>query len=1048
MRQNFCQLFIATVIFLCFYVHSNAQTPSASFVSVPAASGGTITVCQGQNVTFINNSSNTTGNSTFTWSFGTGALPANANGIGPHTTAYNTVGSTNATLTVNNNNGNPASTYTIQIQILSSPISNLSITNAGAGYGTSTQGGLTLFKNCNGLDTIAFNFQSSYNNSVNQIFSWGDGSPNENQLNMSGNTIAHNYPLGQFTLTHTVTLANGCTISKNYIVFNGSAPLVTVSGSGQTTCLPSPYSIDILSNDVPINYTVSFSDGSTSSIFTTANDTTIAHLFNSSSCGIDYNYAPGFPPIENAFSATIVAQNACSSNGLPTVITVGPITISTGTNAEFTIDPPSPICINEPVTFTNTSQGGENINSNGCDNSYSFYWNIEETTGYSISNGSLGSSNGFIGNTQDYTQWTNGSDELEITFNVAGTYHIWIHTSNFCGADSIRHEVVINPIGTVLMNPTQQTICSGETSSVFTMTGTVPSYNIYWNVENTQDVSVVTPSSGSGPNPLNSPQFTLFNNTNNIGFVEISATVGCTNEAAVVHTIYVEPQANVFATPSTDNICSNEAINFEISSNLNNVTFNWTASGPNFISGFSNGNGTAINQTLVNNGNVADTVFYHIVPSGIQCPGNDSTVYVIVQPNVTISNNSDLAGCPNFIFDPNNYITSPNGANLSWSNSNTAIGLGANGSGDVPTWTAPQNDTGSPITGTITVTAQINNCPVVTDDFLVTVYPSPSLSTAISPSGGLDCFTGQAVITSTPTPGNSTLQWSGGTIVSGANSTSTVVSEAGIYSVTVTDPTTACESNFNVTINPPTPINIVNSEQSDVTCNGYNNGSILISTDASDEVTYTWNPNISTTEAAANLTPGNYSVTVTNSSGCIDNANFVINEPTPIIISVIDTLRSECGEANGYIVVAAGGGTPGYAFNWINQNNGAVLNGIDAGTYTVVASDQNNCSSQLSVSIGCTPLIPVEPVQFISPNGDNTNENWIIENLELYPNNEVWIFNRWGTLVFHASPYDNSWKGTNDEGNGALLPAATYYYLIDTHKKSQEPFRGFIEVQP
>jgi gliding motility-associated-like protein len=1048
MRQNPCKIFIAIFVFLCSYVHSNAQTPNASFVSVPAASGGTITVCQGQNVTFINNSINTTVNASYSWNFGTGATPNNATGSNPQTTTYNVVGSTTATLTVNNNNGNAASTFTVPIQILASPVSNLSLTNSGLGYGTSTQGGITFFKNCSGLDSVIFNFLSTYSNGVQQTFNWGDGSTTENQTNMVGNSISHNYPLGQYTLTHNVVLANGCTITKEYIVFNGSAPVVTVSGSGQTTCLPSPYAIDILSNDVPINYTVSFSDGSANTVFTTANDTTIAHIFNTSSCGIDYNYAPGFPPIENAFSATIVAQNACSTNGLPTVITVGPITISTGTNAEFTTDPPSPICLNEPVLFTNTSQGGENINSNGCDNSYSFYWTIEEASGYVISNGALGSSNGFVGDQQDYTQWSNGSDELELTFNVAGTYHVWIHTSNFCGADSIRHEVVINPIGTVIMNPIEQTICSGETSNVFTMTGTVPSYNIYWNVVNSQNVSVVNPSSGSGPNPTSSPQYTLFNNTNDIGFVEISATVGCTNEPAVIHTIYVEPQANVFASPSNDNICSNETTDFQITSNLNNINFSWIATGPSFISGYSNGIGNSIVQTLVNNGNQADTVFYHISASGVQCLGNDSTVFVIIQPNLSISNNPDLSGCPNFIFDPNNYVTNPTGATLSWSNSNTTIGLGSNGNGDLPTWTAPQNSTGSGIVSTITVTAQINDCPTVSDEFNITIHPTPTLSTNIDPSGGLDCFTGEAVITSSPVPSNSTLQWNGGTIVSGANSTSTTVSEAGTYTVLVTDPLTTCQSQYNVIINPPTPINIINSSTIDPTCFGSDDGSISVSTDDTDLVTYNWTPNVSNSQTAENLAPGSYSVTVSNTSGCTDTESFDLIEPSPLTVSVIDTLRSECGEANGYIAVGANGGTPGYSYNWINQNNGPVLTNIDAGVYTAIVTDQNDCSTQISVEIGCTPLIPVEPVQFISPNYDNVNDSWTIQNLELYPNNEVWIFNRWGTLIFHASPYDNTWKGTNDEGNGEILPAATYYYLIDTHKKSQEPFRGFIEIQP
>jgi gliding motility-associated-like protein len=1048
MRQSWSQLLIAITTSLIFNSALLGQTPNASFVSVPAAVAGTVTVCQGQTVTFINNSTNVTQNANFNWNFGTGATPSNATGSSPQSVIYNSVGSTTATLTVNNNNGNPASSFNLNIQILASPVSNLTLTNSGQGYGTSNQGGITFFKNCNGLDTISFSFSSSYSNSTLQSFNWGDGSPTQNQSNMSGSVISHDYPLGQFTLVHTVTLSNGCTVSKSYIVFNGSAPVVTVSGSGQTTCLPSPYAIDILSNDVPIDYTVSFSDGSSVNTFNTANDTTISHIFTTSSCGIDYVYAPGFPPIENAFSATIVAQNACSSNGLPTVITVGPITISTGTNAEFTFEPASPICINEPVTFTNTSAGGENINANGCDSTYAFYWTIDETSGFSVTNGALGSSNGFQGSTQDYTQWSNGSDEMELTFNVAGTYHVWIHTSNFCGSDSVLHNLTINPIGTVVMNPSQQTICSGETTDVFNVTGTVPSYNIYWSVSNSENVSGISPTSGSGPNPLTAPQFTLFNNTNNIGYVEISATVGCTNQPPVYHTIYVEPQANVLVTPANNNICSNEQTNFQISSNLSNTNFSWVASGPTSISGFSNGSGNTINQTLVNTGNSADTVFYQISPIGIQCPGNDSIVFVVVQPNLTILPNPDLFGCPNYIFDPDNFVTTPSGASITWQNSNTNIGLGGSGNGNLPTWTAPQNNTGSNYSATITVTAQINNCPQITDDFTVIVYPSPALSTTISPAGGLDCVTGEATIFSTPVPNDASIQWSGGSIISGANSSTTVVNEAGTYSVIITNNSTTCQSQFYVTINPPTPINIINTNSSDISCNGLSDGIIEIQTDSPDPVTYSWTPNVSNTDNAENLAPGTYNVTVTNLSGCTDSDSFTLVEPSPVNITLLDTLGSECGEANGFIEISATGGTPGYTFDWINQNNGPLLAGIDAGTYTVNVIDQNNCTAQLTVSIGCTPLIPVEPVQFLSPNNDNTNEFWIIENLELYPDNEVWIFNRWGTLVYYSSPYNNNWGGTNDEGNGEVLPAATYYYLIDTHKKSQKPFKGFIEVQP
>jgi hypothetical protein len=219
----------------------------------------------------------------------------------------------------------------------------------------------------------------SYPVGTTQTFQWGDGTPNSSQLDIVSNQISHTYNLGEFTLTHTVISPNGCQTVKQYYIFNGDAPELTVSGSGQTTCLPFPYSLDILSNRIPgTNYTVSFTDGSPSSIFSTVNDTTISHVFNTSSCGEEYPVGP--ITIENSFQATIYAENSCGF----TFATVGPITISTGSNAEFSYEPASPICQNEPVTFTNESSAGENVNQDGCSNNYAYYWQLAELTGWTL----------------------------------------------------------------------------------------------------------------------------------------------------------------------------------------------------------------------------------------------------------------------------------------------------------------------------------------------------------------------------------------------------------------------------------------------------------------------------------------------------------------------------------------------------------------------------------------------------------------------------------------------------------------------------------------
>lgn len=68
----------------------------------------------------------------------------------------------------------------------------------------------------------------------------------------------------------------------------------------------------------------------------------------------------------------------------------------------------------------------------------------------------------------------------------------------------------------------------------------------------------------------------------------------------------------------------------------------------------------------------------------------------------------------------------------------------------------------------------------------------------------------------------------------------------------------------------------------------------------------------------------------------------------------------------------------------------------------------------------------------ISPNGDNKNDMMRIANIELFSNNHVSVFNRWGDLVFETDNYNNddrAFKGLNT--NGKELPSGIYYYKIE-----------------
>ena len=73
----------------------------------------------------------------------------------------------------------------------------------------------------------------------------------------------------------------------------------------------------------------------------------------------------------------------------------------------------------------------------------------------------------------------------------------------------------------------------------------------------------------------------------------------------------------------------------------------------------------------------------------------------------------------------------PSGAQFSWTNSNTSIGLASSGSGNIPTFTAV-NTTNQPISGTIRITPSINGCAGIPKEYVITINPKPILNTISS----------------------------------------------------------------------------------------------------------------------------------------------------------------------------------------------------------------------------------------------------------------------------------------------------------------------------
>ncbi|MDD3685650.1 MAG: gliding motility-associated C-terminal domain-containing protein, partial [Bacteroidales bacterium] len=144
---------------------------------------------------------------------------------------------------------------------------------------------------------------------------------------------------------------------------------------------------------------------------------------------------------------------------------------------------------------------------------------------------------------------------------------------------------------------------------------------------------------------------------------------------------------------------------------------------------------------------------------------------------------------------------------------------------------------------------------------------------------------------------------------------------------------------------------------------------------------------------------------------------------------------------DGAIEVNPIGGTPTYSYLWDNNSTDTIISEIREGFYYLTITDANNCVYIYEVDL-TEAAYCIIIYNTITPNGDGSNDKWIIENIEQFPRNEIWIYNRVGNLVFETANYLNDWDGTF---KGEDLPEGTYFYIIDLGT-GKDPYKGHLTI--
>jgi gliding motility-associated-like protein len=280
----------------------------------------------------------------------------------------------------------------------------------------------------------------------------------------------------------------------------------------------------------------------------------------------------------------------------------------------------------------------------------------------------------------------------------------------------------------------------------------------------------------------------------------------------------------------------------------------------------------------------------------------------------------------------------------------------------------------------------------------------------------------------------------------GATSSNLSDLRSGLYSVVVTD-STGCTLQQNFTVEAPLPLEI-NVDVTDVNCFGNKNGRVEINVSGGvAPYEYGFGTGSSVIHGGniyERLHPGTYRIVVSDANGCGESTMIAISQPEKLEISTLMTPISCKDVRDGMIEVFAEGGHAPYTYTFgKNVSDSSTFSGLGAGEYNVIVTDANGCVSEEANVVVPESKIPCLRIPNVfTPNGDGVNDEWIIENIELFPEAHIYVFNRWGQLLYHGRGDGERWDGSY---RGHYVPSGVYTYLIDL-ESVEEVYQGTVTV--
>ncbi|MFY9311096.1 MAG: PKD domain-containing protein [Bacteroidia bacterium] len=848
-----------------------------------------------------------------------------------------------------------------------------SLSNLAAGSYTVT---ITDSKGCIYIDSITVSQPTAIAIATTTVNSNCGQSNGQAMAVVSGGTLPYSYEwtpvnisndtatglmAGSYTIT--VVDSNACEQIMTAVVADNNGPVGTVSSTTNIDCYGASngsVAVTMTSGSAPFTY-VWQPSGGTDSIAT--------------------GLAPG------TYTVTVTDSNLCQSQPIisPEITEASPIYIQLNMN---------------PVSCFGGSNGSATANGLGGTPPYNYTWLPGGTTGTSVTNllaGSytvqvtdfnncqqilpftitepsapvsitlsskpvvcFGESNGEItaianGGTFPYNfSWMPGNLNGQNLYNLsAGTYTVTTSDSKGCSIiDSIE---VTQPNILALVSSGINSNCSlpNGQASVAASGGTMP-YTYLWAPASGTDSLITGLLAGT-----------------------YSVTVTDTNACSASETIIINDNPSPVVTVSSVtnvscNAGSDGSITVSVTGAAGPFTYSWLPSG-----------GTAATA----NGLIAGTYTVTVTDTN-NCQSTPSTNPVITEPTaISVNVTTSAISC----FGQSNVNASA-----------TAVG----GTPGYSYLWLPAGTTGSSIsnlsanTYTIQVTDS-NNC-IQTSPFTIT--EPTQLTATISASVNVSCFGGNDG-TATVTAGGGTPVYSYDWQPSGGNGTTEQGLVAGSYTVTITD-FSGCTAIDSITITEPAQALSASSTMTAVSCFGAADGSATISgIGGTPGFTFIWSPSVSTTNTAIGLSPGIYTVLVSDSKGC--QANVAVNMTEPTALSgTLSSVNPSCGTPNGSIVAQVSGGTAPYLYLWSTGATSSSITGLWTGSYSVQITDANNCSITLydTLVIAPDPIAAIASVDSVSCYGGNDGHATVAISAGTAPFTITWFPAGGNSLISDSLP--------------------------------------------